>query len=274
MAWQVRASGNQCDSLTGDGLVFSALTRKVIAHAVVSKGCSFCTGWRKSKRKELPTPEHDCGKNWDGSSGAMEPFAMLKMHKTLHSDEKVVLRWIATDDDSSIKQKLKWSNTDHMLIHNLDKPPTTINSNGSEVVRPDHGEVPKNMPEPGFCADPNHRKKTWKKSLCQLLMSVTAKRMTMSHMDVLCLSTNFACIVRALPGKSDAEMMKSAKAVIEHHFDCHNHCGSWCGRKGKTDEQQQAMKKHYRCKEKDSALCKESQSRIARFIAFAALSEV
>jgi len=274
MAWQGRASGSQYNSVTGDGLVFGALTRKAIAYAVISKGCSFCNGWRKSRKQDMPIPDHDCRKNWNGSSGAMEPYAMLKMYRSLYTETKVVLSWIVTDDDSSIKSKMKWSNADHMILHGLNRPPTVINSNGKEVVRIDHGEVPRHMPEPGFYADPNHRKKTWKKTLYQLLLSNASKRMAISHMDVLRLGTNFAHMVRTVPGKSDEDMMICAKAVIQHHFDCHDYCGDWCSRNKQTQQQQETLKKYYRCKIKDAELYKELQSRIARFITFEALSEV
>jgi len=108
----------------------------------------------------------------------------------------VIVNAVVTDDNSSIKSKLKWSNSDHMLNHGSTDPPTIINSNGNEVVRPNHGELPRHMPEPDFYADPNHRKKTWKKSLYQLLYMVKKVNMTITHMDVLCLGTNFAYMVR------------------------------------------------------------------------------
>jgi len=65
MAWQGRSSGNQHNGLPGDGLAFGALTRKAIARVVISKGCIFCNGWKKSAKMNLPIPEHDCRKNWD-----------------------------------------------------------------------------------------------------------------------------------------------------------------------------------------------------------------
>jgi len=196
------------------------------------------------------------------------------MCKRLFVNNKVVLENIVADDDSSIKSKLKWSNQDHMINHGLAEPPTTINSNGNEVVRPDHGEVPRNMPEPQFCADPDHRKKTWKKTLHQLLCSTKKKNMTITHMDVLRLGTNFAHMVRTLHGKSDEEMLTASEAVIEHHFDCHTCCGPWCKRRQQSDEEKEAKKKCCRSKEKDASLHKELQRRIERFVAIESLHEV
>jgi len=274
MGWQGRASGLQHNSMTGDACFFGGKTRKPIAHVVVSKGCSFCMGWKKRANKTVAMPEHDCRKNWDGSSGAMEPHGCLVMFKRLCSDSKVVVESIVTDDDSSIKSKMKWCNKDHMTMHGLTDPPTIINSNGNEVVRPDHGELPINMPEPTFFADPNHRKKTWKKTLYQMLHSTKKSNMTIAHMDVLRLGTNFAHMVRTLHGKTDEAMLTASKAVIEHHFDCHTHCGDWCKRKDQTDEEREEKKKCYRSKEKDATSHKELLKRIERFVTLESLHEV
>jgi len=130
------------------------------------------------------------------------------------------------------------------------------------------------MPEPQFCADPNHRKKTWKKTLCQLLHSTKKKNMTITHVDVLRLGTNFAYMVLTLYGTSDEKMLTVSKAVIEHHFDCHTYCGPWCKRQQQSDEEKEAKKKCCRSKEKDASLHKELQRRIERFIAIESLHEV
>lgn len=275
MGWQGRASGMQCNSLSGDACFFGGKTRKAIGYIVVSKGCSFCNGWKKqTNHAGIDVPEHDCRRNWYGSSGAMEPHGCLQMSVRLYNNNKVITSTIVTDDDSSIKSKLKWSNKDHMANNGLTDPPTTINSNGNEVVRPDHGELPGHMPEPVFKADPNHRKKTWKKSLYQLLYSAKKVNMTITHMDVLRLGTNFAYMIRTLHGKTEEEMISSSKAVIEHHFDCHTWCGGWCSRKKQTQQQKDEKKRHYRTKEKDGALYNELQKRIERFITIEALREV
>jgi len=69
-------------------------------------------------------------------------------------------------------------------------------------------------------------------------------------------------------------MLTSAKAVVEHHFDCHEHCGAWCKQKDQTPEQQVEKKQYYRCKTKDDLLYAELQKRIERFITVEALLEV
>jgi len=93
-------------------------------------------------------------------------------------------------------------------------------------------------------------------------------------MDVLRLGTNFAYMVRTLDGKSEQEMVTAAKAVAEHHFDCHQYCGAWCKRKEQTQQQKEEKKKYYRCKTKDALLYKELNHCIERFVTLEALLEV
>ena len=114
-------------------------------------------------------PEHKCFINHAGKSGAMEPIAVLEMHKCLY-EQRVILDWMVCDDDSSIKAKLKWSNEDHMKNNNTTEVPKIINSKGNTVDRPPCGGIPGHMPEPSFKADPNHRRKTLTNKLHDLAL--------------------------------------------------------------------------------------------------------
>lgn len=109
-----------------------------------------------------------------GSSGSVEPLAVLAMVKEMFGTHQVIISTLVTDDDSSIKAKLKWSDEDHVINNNTTEVPTIINGNGNVVDRPNHGGLPGNMPQPTFVADPNHRKKTLKGVLCKLAASRVA----------------------------------------------------------------------------------------------------
>jgi len=67
-------------------------------------------------------------------------------------------------------------------------------------------------------------------------------------------------------------MLDSSMAIIEHHFDNHEHCGGWCRRQDQTDKE--GKKHYYRCKDKDSALYEKLQQLIGRFIVIEALKEL
>ena len=292
MGWQQKGSGRKRNSKSGHAFVIGMRSRKVIAKALCSKACGFCKSWYTQNAADGDEPpQHECFINHDGSSGSMEPKAVLEMYEWLFNQHVIVARFVA-DDDSSIKAKLKWSNADHKLNHNTTIAPKIINSKGNLVTRPDHGGVPRHMPEPGFVADPNHRRKT----LASVLYAFAAYgktppeeqkskikkpwNMTMTKMDCRRLSKNFAFMARTLQYKADdAAIIDAGKAVLEHHFDNHQHCGAWCRRKiqlsnAANTNNKKAKNKFYRDKKKDAKLYDKLQSLMGRFITLEALKEV
>ena len=245
------------------------------------------------------------------------------MYKELYKKRVIVKRFVA-DDDSSIKAKLKWSNTDYKLNTGTTSAPKIINGNGNLVPRPNHGEVPRHMPEPSFVADPNHRRKTLagvlykfrdlgklspeeQRSNYDRLCKNRKKQgkeppppfkqkkwnLTLTGMDVRRLSKNFAFMARKLQYlDTDAAIVSAGKAVLEHHFDNHEHCGDWCKRKKDLEEQRQEAaaaaaaeategdkkkkkdRQFYRDKIKDKALYEKLAMLLARFLTLEALKEV
>ena len=282
MGWSQKGSGRTFNSNSGHAMFIANLTRKPIAKYICCKSCKKCKTWYRHHAADEDVPEHECVSNFDGTSGSMEPEAMLQMYKALYDQYQTIVGTIVTDDDSSIKAKMKWSNADHMKNNNTTDVPKITNRAGNVVPRPDKGGIPGYMPEPGFLADPNHRRKTLANELYALekLGKQPDKKnpnkkwnMTMTKMDVLRVSKNFAFMGKTLKNKTtDEDMLKSSKAVIEHHFDNHECCGEWCRRRSQTEDER---KKHfYRCKEKDAALYEKLQQIIARFITIEALREL
>jgi len=242
--------------------------------SVKSKKCNHCTAWHRHHGVDEEVPAHECALNFEGSSGAMEPVAVLDMVVDLCRKQQVTTKTLITDDDSSVKAKLKHSNPDHMAKHGLTRAPRTINKNGNEVPRPDKGNLPIDMQQPDFLADPSHRKKSVRNVIYTLLSMKKANRLGCTKMDAMRIGTNFAYMSRALPNKAESECVDAGKAVIEHHFDSHQCCGDWCRRKDLTDEQRKESTKFYRCKTKDAKLCEWLQEKLARFLTLEALKEV
>jgi len=133
MGWQGKGSGRSYTSLSGHAALVASKTRKPVAKTMLAKCCSICRSFYKRRPVEEQPPEHECVKNHDGSSGSMEPKAMVQMVVQLHRDHHVLVKTLITDDDSSVKAKAKWSNADHMLNHGTTTKPTIMNSNGREV---------------------------------------------------------------------------------------------------------------------------------------------
>jgi len=275
MAWQQRACGKQHNSCSGHCLFVGQLTRKPISKQIYSRSCSMCKAFYRKHEVTDQVPPHDCVKNYDGSSGSMEPMAALDMYTSLYDRQSVVVARIITDDDSTIKAKLKYTNNTWMEKNNTTIKPKIINSNGNEVIRPDHGEIPGHMPEPSFDADPNHRKKLVGKVLWGLAKKNVGEKKTMTKCDAMRLQRYYSFMARQLKHKTtDEEMLKSGQAVLEHHFDNHECCGDWCIRKDQTDEEKKEKKKFYRCKVEDIDLYDYLKNVLARFTTLQALKEM
>ena len=94
----------------------------------------------------------------------------------------------------------------------------------------DKGKLPADVVEPKFVADLNHRRKGLTGELIKLDKSKVHERATMTRMDSTRIGKNFAYMVRTLRDRPLHEYEDAAKAVLDHHFDCHEYCGDWCKR--------------------------------------------
>jgi hypothetical protein len=132
MAWQQRASGNRYNSPSGHALFVGGYTRKPIAMIIKSKLCHYCTIWKQRNGNE-EVPVHDCMKNHEGSSGAMEPIACLDLTVIMFRNKYCKIALICADDDASTRSLLKWSNEDYMKNHNTNVPPKVKITKGKNV---------------------------------------------------------------------------------------------------------------------------------------------
>ena len=272
MGWQKRSSGMSFSSLSGHALFVTSRTRKPISVEVMALSCRFCGTWKKKHPLDDQVPPHQCVKNHDGSSGSMEPLAVLEMYKRLYDEQQVVVAKIVADDDSAIRSKLKWSHAGY-VTNNIDIP-RYLSSDGTWKKKSDLGGVPHYMPMPTFIADPSHRKKTLKGELYRMFYAKAGEKKTLTKCDIIRIATNFAYMTRTLPGIDPSEYQDRGKAVVEHHFDNHEHCGKFCRRKTQTEEQQEKTRKFYRCKTIDSELYAALTKLVSRFITQKALEEV
>jgi hypothetical protein len=277
MAWQQKGSGNQYNSQSGHGSLVGRRTRKVIALMVKSKLCNACTSWEK-KHPDIPILEHECWKNHDGSSGAMESAGILELVVNCFERYQVVVQLLCCDDDSSIRADCQWSNKDYLTNNKTDKLPLVPKKQGCHKgdlqERPDKGKLPAHVPEPRFVADPNHRRKGLTGEFIKLDKSKVQIKMTMTRMDSMRIGKNFGYMARTLKDRPQSEFCTAAKAVLDHHFDMHDYCGLWCPRRVETAEQRSSSKKYYRCKEKDAKLYALLAATMARFVTIDKLEEM
>lgn len=76
MGWQCRSSGRCYNSKSGVGTLMGHHTGKIVGYGVRCKDCKQCSVCVSTGKR---VPEHDCSKNWSGSSKAMEPDVGAKL---------------------------------------------------------------------------------------------------------------------------------------------------------------------------------------------------
>ncbi|XP_067664302.1 uncharacterized protein [Haliotis asinina] len=114
--WQKRGSGKCYDSLSGHCSMIGNKTGKVLGYSIRSKSCRMC--YEAFKANRTPT-EHDCKKNWDGSSKGMEPDMVSEMVVKAKEEDVHVTSIIGGDDATSIT-RLR-ANIDKDIVKQSDK---------------------------------------------------------------------------------------------------------------------------------------------------------
>ena len=283
--WNQRSSGKVYNSPSSHSFLVGAKTQLPVEGEVLSKVCAFHEAWERKialgkAAAGTPCPTHHCVMNFDpnSSSGSMEPFACAKIVNRLHNKWQTNVELICMDDDASTRTALKWSNTDHMKNNNTEEvPKVKVNTKDGSVKwkdRPDKGQLEGHVPEPGTTADPNHRRKVLTGDLLALATAKGEAKLTMTKMDVTRLGKNYGYMIRRLRNLKEDQYCFAANAVLEHHFDNHEYCGSWCHRTRMTPEQIASSKRFYRCKVKDAKLYHKLESIMSRFVSLERLKEV
>jgi hypothetical protein len=102
-AWSKRSYKSNYNASSGVACIIGARTKKVLYADVKNKYCYFC---EKHKRDEL-IPEHNCHKNWYGTSTAMESQIILEGFNKSLEMHGVKFSKIIGDGDSSVYKKIK-----------------------------------------------------------------------------------------------------------------------------------------------------------------------
>lgn len=102
--WQTRGSGRNYASLSGHASMIGEKTGKILSYAVRCKKCRFCDKAPVSAEVN----KHDCRRNWEKSSKAMEPDMALEMLHDLKARDFHV-KHLIMDNDSTTLAKAKMS---------------------------------------------------------------------------------------------------------------------------------------------------------------------
>jgi len=275
MAWQKRASGRLYNSLSGHELIIGAKTRKPIIMCVKTKFCRVCC---YAKAKGAIPRNHRCGINHTDSSGSMEADALVDMVHELDTKWKCHMVKICTDDDSTMRARLRWNNDDHKAFYGT-FPMVEImkgKDKGKMRLRKCTGQLKPNIQEPVFVADPAHRKKTLRNRLYSFNNLSVKKKYGFGPADITRIVKNFSYFINSLPSIDHGEWETRACCVLDHHFDCHTNCGDFCLRKKELLEKtpEENKKKFYRCKTKDCKLYEALHDIVSGFVTMKRLEEV
>ena len=103
MGWQKRSSGRRYDSSSGHAFIIGARSKGTIVMVLYSKACRNCD--TAEKRRE-EAEEHECSKNFEGSSKSMEASAILKMVEDSFYNRFFIIDVIVSNDDSTMQAVL------------------------------------------------------------------------------------------------------------------------------------------------------------------------
>ena len=271
MGWQCRR--RTMDSLSAHAFLIGARTGLPIGARIYAKQCQFCETHEREENEEIPN--HECPKNFNGTSKSMESMAAHELYTSLYTEEQVHAQWIIADDDSSMRSQLQWKIQDKLDNKLITEWPKYVSVNGKNTRVKCKGKLDINIPEPTFLADPNHRKRVLVDHMYKQKKE-GKKKTSITDCDILREGQNFAYMRNGLLKKLDRkhEWEQDAKAVVEHHFDNHEFCGDFCKRKKETAEERELTRKRYRDKQVDPVLHEQLTAILAKFISLSRLEEI
>ena len=185
--WQKR--GRAMNSLTGVGHAIGEETGKIIGYATRSKRCTTCSN--AERKKTTPKP-HDCRKNFDKSSKAMEADAIGEIAESLQSSGFSIAQLVGDDDSSAIKRLRETA--------------------GKDVEK---------------ASDLNHVKKNLGNALYELK---SGGHKELSAKVIKYVQKMFMYAITQNAGNPDG-LRSALSAIVPHMYGQHDSCGDWCSYK-------------------------------------------
>ena len=229
MGWQKRSSGRTYDSVSGHGMMIGGKTCKIVNGLVLSKRCSICKKPEDPNVPDIPIKErdHDCPRNFDGTSKAMEAEAALRLCIRA-KERKYTVGIIVSDNDSTMRAVLKHSYKElekaHPQTYIYPRNPKT----GAKLA--DKGELPLDILPPTFYADPTHQTKIVAKRFFEL-KTKGQKASSIHSADCYKMKKYFGYFLKQHCHEDQCSFAFAANAPLEHLFNNHFYCGDWCRRK-------------------------------------------
>jgi hypothetical protein len=216
-------------------------SQRVLDIAPMSNTCAKCM-------RNLPHGPELCPRNVECSPKAMEAIGSAKIVSDLFDRYDLYIHEYVGDDDSSTKKVLRHLWKEEMEAGLRDDVPRYE----SKVKKPDNGLLPIKHPSIIWLANKGHRVQGLANKLFMLCRKKKADCKG-TPMDAERLKRNLSYTIWVNCGTKDITILKKAiELVLEHHFNNHSLCGSWCKVKNLTGEERREAMLNYRCKVKNS----------------------
>ncbi|XP_062621637.1 uncharacterized protein LOC134283204 [Saccostrea cucullata] len=181
-AWQKRGSGRSYNSHSATATMIGMETGKIVAFDLKTTDCRKCLFTQ--------TDDHDCNKNFNGSSKAMESALAIDMAQSL-KDKGFNISKITMDDDSTTISRMK----------------KTVDPNIAKI------------------SDKNHVRK----NISNALYKLQEKHKSLSTKTINYLLKDVSYAISQNKGNPEG-LQSNIRAIIPHSFGDHSLCDShWCG---------------------------------------------
>ena len=99
MGWQKISSGRIYDSSSGHAFIIGERRNGIIGMVLYSKACRKCDS---AEKRGEESEEHECTKNFEGSSKSMEASDILKMVEDAFHNQFFIADVFVSDDESTM----------------------------------------------------------------------------------------------------------------------------------------------------------------------------
>jgi hypothetical protein len=245
--WDKRGSSRKYNSLSGCSTAFGLRSELPIGIEVMSQVCIKCT-------KGIDHDPDICPKNYTGSAKGMEAAGAARIVCRLFANEndKCYIAHLVTDDDSSVRKILT-----HSYQELIDKLQATIDdwpryANGAK--KPDNGLLPILHAAIAFLADKGHRNRGYSRVIFAEAMKSKKDGCGCTKLDAERMKRRMSWTLRLHSHGTFPEFQRAVLAVLEHHFNNHEHCEAWCKAAHGTEEEIREQGLRFRCKVRNKKL--------------------
>ena len=172
-----------------------------------SKACLKCHAAEK-RREEAE--EHECPKNFEGSSKSMEASAILKIVEDAFYNRFFIIDVLVADDGSTMRA--------------VPKHP----SKGSQgqVLKSSKVKLHTEICEPNFHKEPSHRVKVVAKHIFSVVNESRDLRYRCTKADALRLKKDWGYMIKNNREKTIEELSEASKVPLKHMFNSHANCSA------------------------------------------------